>query len=76
MDEASRGGTPRVLGTISAPSPGNADLLTSWAVLPLDPAAFSEGFCPNCRVPLGGDARNWCPRCRAFWNAVPQEAAR
>ena len=40
------------------------------AVAPADPAAFFEGFCPNCHVPLAGDCRNWCPECRAFWNAA------
>jgi len=36
-------------------------------------AAFvSEGFCPDCRVPLAGDARNWCPSCTATWHRAPR----
>lgn len=39
-------------------------------VFGLDEAAFFEGFCPNCRVPLGGNPRNWCPQCRTHWNVI------
>jgi hypothetical protein len=36
---------------------------------PPDALAFvSEGFCPNCRVQLAGDTRNWCPSCKATWH--------
>lgn len=35
-------------------------------------AAFSEGFCPDCRTPLGsrddpGIARSFCQKCRRYW---------
>lgn len=31
-------------------------------------AFVSEGFCPNCQVPLAGDTRNWCPSCKVTWH--------
>lgn len=40
------------------------------AILPADPAAFFEGFCPNCHIALAGDVGNWCPECKAYWSAV------
>ena len=30
-------------------------------------AAVSEGFCPDCLVPLAGDPRTRCPGCRIYW---------
>lgn len=67
-------GCPRVLGTVTVlPPAGSPGTVESAVVIPVDPAVFFEGFCPNCRVPLDGRPRTWCPRCRAFWNAVPQE---
>lgn len=39
-------------------------------ILPADPAAFFEGFCPNCRVPLAGSVLNWCPQCKTYWNTA------
>lgn len=43
------------------------------AVLAADPAAFFEGFCPNCRVRLAGDVLNWCPSCKTYWNAARKQ---
>jgi hypothetical protein len=43
-------------------------------ILPSDPAVFWEGFCPNCHVPLAGDARNFCPDCLAYWNHTEEKA--
>lgn len=61
-------GRRHVYGSVSVPS-YDWGLVETMPVIPADPAAFFEGFCPNCHVPLGGDVRNWCPQCKAYWNA-------
>jgi len=39
----------------------------SLPIPPHDPLALSEGFCPDCRVPLAGPDLNHCRVCKAWW---------
>jgi hypothetical protein len=61
-----------VLGTRTVTRPGGWLLAESVQMFDQDQAnaAFYEGFCPACLVPLAGDVRNWCPQCRASWNLM------
>jgi len=35
---------------------------------------LSEGFCPDCLVPLGGTPCTWCPECTVSWHFRPNPA--
>lgn len=65
----------RIYGARPMYKAGFGNLLdVTIAVFPDDPAAFWEGFCPNCRVQLAGSVANWCPQCKTYWNATPGQS--
>lgn len=67
-------GKPLIVGLVSGLAVNARGELQSASldmVDAIDPLALYEGFCPNCRNPLGGDSKIWCTECHASWHVIP-----